>query len=260
MAGVKGKAQTSKPSLLSLHLPPAGKEHFLLKLFCPHLLQELYPISLRSYLPLWNFCVNLCFTKLNMVFPTLLLSTLWSVLHLLDYLPAFLCIRARLSLSILTLRSQTHSQWHHFFVYVCWNIPPVTSKNSICLSVPDISVNLQSLRPHRSWSFAAHHLLYYIWGYHKSSDLWPVISKFLFSISFQLFLFSRSISFFRLVLSFSSALLKLPVLCRWAILASGSCFHCQDHPQEEKISSKTVPWETLLVNSLQRVAPHLTIY
>ena len=148
-----------------------------------------------------------------------------------------------------------------FFVYICWNNPPHTSKNSICLSVPDISVSLQSLRPHTSpWSFAAHHLLYYIWGYHRSSDLWHVISNFLFSASFQLSLFSRSLSSLRLVLLFSSALPKLPVLCRWVILASGSCFHCQDHPQEEKISSNTVLWDTLFINSLQRVAPHLAVY
>lgn len=193
-----------------------------------------------------------------MLFLTLLLSTLWSVFHLLDHLPAFLCIHLRLSLSISILRSQIHGQWHHF-LSVFAEISLLIHPRIAFASVPDISVSLQSLRPHRSrWSFAADHLLYYVWSYHKFSDLWPVDSTFLFFISFQLFLFSRSLSSFRLILSFPSALPTLPVLCHWAILASGSCFHCQDHPQEEKISSRTVLWETRLVNSLQRVAPHLT--
>lgn len=150
-----------------------------------------------------------------------------------------------------------------FLTFICWSTPSDTSKNIICLSVADISVSLQPLRAHRAppWSFAAHHLLNYIWGYCKSSDSWPVISNFLFSISFLLFLFSRSFSSYSLAFSFSSVLTKLPVLCHWGISASGLCSHCRDDTQEEKkISSKGVLWETLLVNSLLRVAPHLTVY
>lgn len=123
IAGVKGKAQTSKPSLLSLYLPPAGREPFLLTLIwlrsCPSCFRSCIPSAYGAILPLWNFShVNLCFSKLNMLFLTLLLSSLWSVFHLLYHLPAFLCIHARLSLSILTSRSQTHTPWHHFFLYL----------------------------------------------------------------------------------------------------------------------------------------------
>lgn len=52
IAGVKGKAQISKPSLPSLHFPPADREpppRCVLTGFMPQLLQELYPNSLWSH-------------------------------------------------------------------------------------------------------------------------------------------------------------------------------------------------------------------
>lgn len=142
IAGVKGKVQTSKPFLLSPHLPPAGKEPFLLTLVwlhsCPSCFRSCIPSAYGAILPLWNvFHVNLCFTKLNMLFLTLLLSSLWSVFHLLYHLPAFPYIHARLSLSILTLRRQTHSQWHQFlsiFAEISLLIHPRIAFAFLCLT------------------------------------------------------------------------------------------------------------------------------
>lgn len=102
---------------------------------CHSCFRSCIPTAFGAILNLWNFShVSLSFTKLNMLFLTLLTSCKCSVFHF----PALLCTQARFSLSALTLRRQTRPVTP-FFVYICWNIPPDTSKDIICLSLPDIS-------------------------------------------------------------------------------------------------------------------------
>lgn len=117
IADVKGKAQTPKSFLLSLQLPPAGREpaflilvwprscHGCLSTIVPQLTELLYlsgasPIStcvlLNKTCCSWLFCSPLC--------------DLLSISRSASNLPLHSC-KVKL---ILTLKTKTHSQWHHF--------------------------------------------------------------------------------------------------------------------------------------------------
>lgn len=116
--------------------------------FVPWLLHELYPISLWSHFtPLELLPCQTAFYQIKHAVPDS--SDLFSAI----------CFPSTISSSSLPLHSCKVKPIHldlkkpdtqsvtPVFVCICWNILPDTSRNSICLSVPDTSVSLQSLRP-----------------------------------------------------------------------------------------------------------------